>query len=98
MAEVITMTKQIIMYSFELCGDCQNLKAFMAKHGIPYANRDIKKNPAYAQELREKTGKEGVPYLIIDGEWVRGYEVGKPFCPKHRRQLNHSAKAERGRL
>ena len=41
--------------------------------------RDIKERPEYAEEVRENTGKLGVPYLVIDGEWVRGYELDKPF-------------------
>ena len=81
------MAKKIIMYSAKLCGDCQRLKAFMAAHGIAYEERDIKANPQYARELDERTGKQGVPYLIIDGEWVRGYEMGKPFSETFARSL-----------
>lgn len=73
------MAKEIILYSAELCGDCQNLKAFMDKHGIEYTVRDIKKNPECAEELEAKTGKLGVPYLVIDGEWIRGYVPKQPF-------------------
>ena len=73
------MTAEIIMYSAELCGDCQRLKAFMDANSIAYTNRDIKKNPEHAEELEQRTGKLGVPYLVIDGEWVRGYAPGQPF-------------------
>ena len=34
----------------------------------------------------KKTGKEGVPYLVIDGEWIRGYEPGKPFSEAFARE------------
>ncbi len=73
------MPKQIIVYSAALCGDCQELKAFMDANGIAYENRDIREQPAYGKELEEKTGKLGVPYLQIDGEWIRGYQPGEPF-------------------
>lgn len=73
------MPKEIIIYSAGFCGDCQHLKAYMDKEGIAYENRDIRENSAYAEELAEKTGKEGVPYVVIDGEWKRGYEPGEPF-------------------
>ena len=79
--------KNIIMYSAQLCGDCQKLKAFMDEHGVEYENRDIKENPDYGREVEERTGKLGVPYLVIDGEWVRGYEVGKPFSEEYARGI-----------
>lgn len=81
------MLKEVIVYSAQLCGDCQHLKTFMKKHGIEYENRDIREELEHAQVLQEKTGKLGVPYLIIDGEWVRGYEPGKPFSEEFAKRL-----------
>ena len=81
------MAKKIICYSAELCRDCQLLKAFMDANGLEYELRDIKKNPEYGNELEKKTGKLGVPYLILDGEWVRGYEPGKPFSEEFARRI-----------
>ena len=81
------MSERIILYSGELCGDCQNLRAFMDANGIGYEVRDIKKNPDYAHELEEQSGKQGVPYLVIDGKWIRGYEIGKPFSDAFARSL-----------
>ena len=73
------MSKEIIVYSAQLCGDCQNLKAFMDENKIDYVTRDIREEPQYGEELEQQTGKLGVPYLKIDGEWIRGYDPGKPF-------------------
>ncbi|MBM3290482.1 MAG: glutaredoxin family protein [Candidatus Hydrogenedentes bacterium] len=81
------MSKHIIMYSGKLCGDCQLLKAFMAAHGIDYEDRDIRERPEFGVELEAKTGKLGVPYLVIDGEWVRGYDPGKPFSDEFAKKL-----------
>jgi glutaredoxin len=81
------MPKHIVMYSAALCGDCQHLKAFMDREGIPYENRDIREDPAHGAELEAKTGKLGVPYLIIDGEWKRGYAPGQPFSEDFAREL-----------
>ena len=78
---------EIVVYSAKMCGDCQLLKDFMDAHGIRYENRDIRENPAYAEELRERTGKEGVPYVFMNGEWVRGYDVGKSFTEEFGRKL-----------
>jgi glutaredoxin-like protein NrdH len=81
------MPKEIIVYSAELCGDCQQLKAFMDANGIDYENRDIRKNPEHGEELEKQTGKLGVPYLVIDGEWVRGYQPKQPFSEEFARSL-----------
>lgn len=81
------MPHDIKLYSAELCGDCQHLKAFMDANGIEYELRDIKKEPAYGEELEAKTGKLGVPYLLMNGEWVRGYDPGKPFSETFARGL-----------
>ena len=69
----------IIVYSAKLCGDCQHLKAFMDVNGIHYENRDIREHRTYGEELEAKTGKLGVPYLVVNGEWKRGYDPGQPF-------------------
>ena len=81
------MSKNIVMYSGKLCGDCQLLKAFMAAHGIAYEDRDIREHPEYGEELMAKTGKLGVPYLVIGGEWVRGYDPGQPFSEAFAKRL-----------
>lgn len=79
--------REVILYSAALCGDCQKVKKFMDANGIEYELRDIQKNPDYAKEVEENTGKLGVPYLVIDGEWVRGYELDKPFTEEFARNL-----------
>lgn len=78
---------QVIVYSAELCGDCQHLKGWMDLAGIPYENRDIRKHPEHGVELEAKTGKLGVPYVIINGEWKRGYQPGKAFSETFAREL-----------
>ena len=81
------MSRTIVLYSAQLCGDCQKLKQFMDARGISYELRDIRKNPAFAEEVESATGKLGVPYLVIDGEWVRGYQLGQPFCEEFAESL-----------
>ena len=77
----------ITLYSAKLCGDCQNLKAFLDAQDIAYELRDIHENTEHGEELEAKTGKLGVPYVVVDGEWKRGYDPGKPFSEAFSRQL-----------
>ena len=76
-----------MLYSAKLCGDCQRLKAFMDANGVEYEIRDIRKNLEFGEELEKKTGKLGVPYLLIDGEWVRGYLPGQPFSEEFAKEI-----------
>ncbi|MFM1921903.1 MAG: hypothetical protein RLZZ303_3537 [Candidatus Hydrogenedentota bacterium] len=73
------MATEIILYSAALCGDCQLLKQYMDECGIAYENRDIRDDPEHARVLEEQTGKLGVPYLVIEGVWIKGYQSGLPF-------------------
>jgi glutaredoxin len=81
------MSKEVIVYSTKLCGDCQQLKSFLDAHGIEYIERDINENEAWAKELEERTGKRGVPYCVIDGEWVCGYVPREGFTEEHARKV-----------
>ncbi|MBI2432737.1 MAG: glutaredoxin family protein [Candidatus Hydrogenedentes bacterium] len=81
------MEREIVLYSAALCGDCQNLKRYMDAQGMVYETRDIREHPEHARDLEKRTGKQGVPFLVIDGEWKRGYEPGKPFSEEFARQL-----------
>ena len=81
------MAKEIILYTAKMCGDCQCLKGFMERENIDFKSRDIIEEPEYAREVEENTGKLGVPYLVIDGKWIRAYDVGKPFTEEFARTL-----------
>jgi glutaredoxin len=63
------------------------LKDYMDRNGINYELRDIRSNPAWAQELANNTGKQGVPYVVVDGEWRRGYEPGRPYSDEFAKKL-----------
>ena len=81
------MAKNIILYSAQMCGDCQKLKSYMEAAGISFETRDIRQNPEFAREVEENTGKLGVPYLVIDGKWVRGYHTDEPFSEEFAESL-----------
>ena len=79
------------------CGDtCTQAKAYLAKRGIPYAERLPGKNPADA-DLFKKVSKENlIPLLLVgnsitlkgfsESEWASaldqaGYPASNPFTP-----------------
>lgn len=81
------MNDEIVLYSAKMCSDCQHLKRFLDNHEVPYKLRDIHEDPEHKEVLQEKTGKLGVPYLVINGQWKRGYDPGKPFSETFAREL-----------
>jgi glutaredoxin-like protein NrdH len=80
-------TGAIILYSAEWCSDCQRLKAFLDAHGIRYELRDIQKNPEYRKDLLANAGEIAVPFLIMNGKWVRGYPDGEGYSEEYARRL-----------
>jgi glutaredoxin len=81
------MGREIILYTAEMCIDCQKLKALMDAEGLSYETRDIQQEHGHRAELEARTGKVGVPYLVMDGEWVRGYVAGQGYDEAYARRV-----------
>ena len=64
--------EEVILYSATWCGYCTKARAHLDDQGVRYELRDVD-NDAIARELREKTGRGGVPVLDFSGEILRGY-------------------------
>ena len=50
------------------------VKEFLSQRGISFQERDVSRNPAYAQELVSNTGQRGVPVTIINQQIVVGFD------------------------
>jgi S1-C subfamily serine protease len=50
------------------------VKEFLSQKGIGFQERDVSRNPAYAQELVNNTGQMGVPVTIINQQAVIGFD------------------------
>jgi glutaredoxin len=73
------------VYGFEGCPDCSRLKRWMDGFGLQHEQVDIHARPEEAQRLERETGKQAVPFILVDGRrWVRGYHKELPgrFDPK----------------
>jgi glutaredoxin len=67
-----TQREDVILYSATWCGYCTKARAHLDSAGIRYELRDVDID-AIGRELREKTGRGGVPVLDFSGEILRGY-------------------------
>ena len=66
----------LTVYSSAWCPDCVRLERWMASRSLPHDEIRIDRDPAAADRLESETGKQGVPYILVDGRtWVRGYHT-----------------------
>jgi glutaredoxin len=56
-------------------------------HKIRYETRDIQKHPHYREDLLKHAGEIAVPFLIKDGQWVRGYPDGQGYSESYAKKL-----------
>jgi glutaredoxin len=72
----------IVMYSTTWCGYCKKARAYFAEHHLAFVDKDIEKDPAAAEEMREK-GRQahmnlsGVPIIDVRGTMIQGFNPGR---------------------
>jgi glutaredoxin len=65
-------TPVVTIYGTSWCGACRSAREYMAAHKVPFADKDIEKDPAAARELADKAAKMGIPTDRIPIIDVRG--------------------------
>lgn len=73
--DVRRQREDVILYFATWCGYCTKARAHLDAAGVQYELRDVD-NDAVGRELREKTGRGGIPVLDFSGEILRGYSSG----------------------
>jgi glutaredoxin 3 len=63
-----------IVYTSPTCPYCTMVKEFLSQRGVSFEERDVSRDPSYAQELVNSTGQMGVPVTIINGQIVVGFD------------------------
>ena len=69
----------VTVYGTSWCGACRQARAYFAERKIPFADKDIEKDPAAARELGERAAKMGiptdrVPVLDVKGRLLLGFD------------------------
>lgn len=67
---------KIIIYTSEGCSHCHEAKEFFNDNNIPYIEHNISEDKAAKKDLIKK-GVMSVPYIIIDDNEFRGFEIEK---------------------
>ncbi len=67
--------RKVTVYSTENCQYCRMAKTFLEKHGVPYENIDVGRDPVEAKKMIELSGQRGVPVIKVDDEIIVGFDV-----------------------
>jgi glutaredoxin len=68
-------TAQVTLYSAVWCKYCRQAKAFFAKRGVRYVERDV--DTADARSEYERLGGRGVPVILVGRQRMDGYDPGR---------------------
>lgn len=81
------MTSQVTVYSTPTCPDCRTLKAWLARLGIAYAERDLT-DQAIMDEAKRRFGVRVAPITEI-GDWFTygTFEDQKPRIEARLKEL-----------
>jgi glutaredoxin-like YruB-family protein len=69
--------KSVTIYSTPTCSWCSTLKSYLRKNGIRYTEIDVSRDESAAQEMVRRSGQQGVPQTLINGEMVVGFDKSK---------------------
>lgn len=64
----------VIIYSAVWCGFCHTAKRYLDQKGVKYEDRDVEKDPSFAQEAVQKSGQMGVPVIDVNGTIIMGFD------------------------
>ena len=65
---------QFELYTRPTCSDCQDAKAFLAKHNIPYIGYDLSIEPEKEKELIRVSGSRVVPAFVFKQKTFLGFK------------------------
>jgi glutaredoxin len=68
----------VVIYGAEWCGACHDAARYLRHKGIAYVEKDVEKDPAASQEMRELLAKNGlrggsIPVIDVRGKIMVGF-------------------------
>lgn len=65
---------KVVIYTATWCGFCKQAVAFLRSRNIPFKEYDIDKDKGARAKMRAAGGKGGVPFAIINGQKILGFD------------------------
>ena len=73
--QVAVNTPTVEIYETSWCVYCNKAKNFFRSRGIDFVTYDIERDEQAASRMRSLTNRQGVPFVVIDGQGITGYSV-----------------------
>lgn len=68
--------KNVLVYTSNTCGYCHEVKKYLNELNVPYSEKNVSTDMEARKELMAK-GFMGVPVIVIDEEYVQGFDKPK---------------------
>ena len=68
------MAKIVTVYSTATCPYCAMVKSFLKEKNISFEEKNVGKDKAALDEMRQKSGQMGVPVIDIEGKIIAGFD------------------------
>jgi len=65
------------LYSKQLCGWCQDAKAYLKQHNIPFEAIDVGTDAVAYAEMQRLSGQTYVPTIVVDGKVLADFDVAQ---------------------
>ena len=69
--------RQVIVYTTPTCSHCRTLKDYLRNNQVAFREVDVTKDEKAATEMVRRSGQQGVPQSIIDGQVIVGFDRNK---------------------
>jgi glutaredoxin-like YruB-family protein len=69
--------RQVTVYTTPTCSWCNTLKSYLRKNMIRFTEIDVSRNESAALEMQRRSGQQGVPQTLINGEIVVGFDQAR---------------------
>ncbi len=67
----------VTVYSTPSCSWCTTLKSYLRKNSIQFTDIDVSRDQNAAMEMVRRSGQQGVPQSVINGEVIVGFNKSR---------------------
>lgn len=64
--------RKVEIYTKSYCPFCQRAKELLRIKGVPFIEHDVTTDPLGERQMRERSGRETVPEIFVDGVLLGG--------------------------
>ncbi len=64
----------VVLYSAPGCPGSEAARAYFRRHGVPYVERDVSRDPAASDYPREALGVFATPCIEVNGQVLVGFD------------------------